>query len=136
MVRATISDKASGSSTCLSCSLRYQKANCRNSITVAEMNEPSSDESLAASSVIMPRSVSPPGSAHTTTAQRFSTSSMSFPSAPPSVGSSVSLIDASSDSDDDDAIYEDSRSRVITSPEVAPPDVEYVMLFDSSSEED
>ena len=101
------------------------------------MNEPSSDESLAASSVIMPNSVSLPGSAHTNTVHRFSTSSMSFPSAPPSeVDSSVSLLDVpSSNSSDDDAIYEDSRSQVIASPE-APQDVEYVMLFDSSSSED
>ena len=105
------------------------------------MNEPSSDESLAASSVIMPQSVPQSVSARATTVHRFSSSSLTIPSAPPSDGgSSISLLDvpSSSSSDDDDEIYVDSRSHVVTSPTEIQvgPDVEYVMLFDSSSSED
>ncbi|KAI1793192.1 hypothetical protein LXA43DRAFT_886348 [Ganoderma leucocontextum] len=108
-------------------------------ITVAEMNEPTSDESLAASSVIMPQSVPQSASGRSMTEHRFSTSSMTAPSAPPSeIGSAISLLDvpSSSSSDDDDAVYEDSRSQVIVSPAADAQDVEYVMLFDSSSEDD
>ncbi|TFK95036.1 hypothetical protein K466DRAFT_508551 [Polyporus arcularius HHB13444] len=111
-------------------------------ITVAEMNEPSSDESLASSSVIMPQSVPQSVSAHATTERRFSVSSITIPSAPPSEGgSSISLLDvpSSSSSDEDDEVYVDSRSHVVDSSEVeAGQDVEYVMLFDtdSSSEDD
>ncbi|KAI0699389.1 hypothetical protein C8T65DRAFT_581265 [Cerioporus squamosus] len=111
-------------------------------ITVAEMNEPSSEESLASSSVIMPQSVPQSVSARATTEHRFSTSSISIPSAPPSEGgSSISLLDVPSisSSDEDDEIYVDSRSHVVATPEVdVGQDVEYVMLFDtdSSSEDD
>ncbi len=106
------------------------------------MNEPSSDESLASSSVIMPQSVPQSVSARATTERRFSVSSITIPSAPPSEGgSSISLLDvpSSSSSDEDDEIYVDSRSHVVDSSEVeAGQDVEYVMLFDtdSSSEDD
>ncbi len=103
------------------------------------MNDPSSDESLAASSIIMPQSVPQSASGRSITEHQFSTSSMSFPSAPPSeIGSVISLLDVpySSSSDDDDAVYEDSRSQVIVSPAADAQDVEYVMLFDSSSEGD
>ncbi|OJT04449.1 Protein NBR1 -like protein [Trametes pubescens] len=111
-------------------------------ITVAEVNE-SSSESLASSSVIMPQPTQPSSTPsvvdHVPT--RFSTPSVTVPSAPPSDGgSSVSLLDAvsSADSsdDDDEAMYEDSRSRVLVSPSLVPQDIEYVMLFDSSSEDD
>ncbi|KAI0756244.1 hypothetical protein C8Q80DRAFT_1127522 [Daedaleopsis nitida] len=107
-------------------------------ITVAEMSE-SSDESLAASSVIMPHANTNSASVRATTVHRFSSSSMTFPSPPSSVGgSSVSLLDApSSDSDSDDAMYEDSRSHIITPPEAhaaAQGEGDYVLLFDSSSE--
>ncbi|KAH9858338.1 hypothetical protein C2E23DRAFT_803657 [Lenzites betulinus] len=109
-------------------------------ITVAEANE-SSSESLASSSIIMPRPARP-SSAQFTVADvptRFSTPSITLPSSPHSSGgSSVSLLDvpSSDSSDDDDAIYEDSRSRVLVSPSQVPHDVDYVMLFDSSSEDD
>ena len=68
------------------------------------MNEPSSDESLAASSIIMPRTVPQSTSVPSPIEQQFSTSSMGVLSAPPSeADSSVSLLDVpSSDSDDDD----------------------------------
>ncbi|PIL31453.1 hypothetical protein GSI_06154 [Ganoderma sinense ZZ0214-1] len=111
-------------------------------ITVAEMNDPSSDESLAASSIIMPQSVPQSASGGSIIERRFSGSSMTVPSAPPSeIGSAISLLDvpSSSSSDDDDAVYEDSRSQVIVTPVVDAQDaqdVEYVMLFDSSSEDD
>ncbi|KAI0800737.1 hypothetical protein C8Q74DRAFT_1238467 [Fomes fomentarius] len=108
-------------------------------ITVAEMNETSSDESLASSLVIMPHAVQQTVSGRTTEGARFSTSSMTIPSAPSSIGgSSISLLDAvsSTSSDDDDAMYEDSRSREVPTPEAPVQDAEYVMLFDSSSSED
>ncbi|KAJ8488127.1 hypothetical protein ONZ51_g3759 [Trametes cubensis] len=110
-------------------------------IIVAEVNE-SSSESLASSSVIMPRIVPQVPTAHSATEHgltRFSTPSMTLPSAPPSeVGSSPSLVDAMSSSSvsSDEAMYEDSRSRVLVSPRLAAQDVEYVMLFDSSSDDE
>ncbi|KAI0778720.1 hypothetical protein BD413DRAFT_116175 [Trametes elegans] len=112
-------------------------------ITVAEMNE-SSSESLASSSVIMPQTAPQPSSATRSAAEHvfahLTTPSATLPSSPLSEGgSSVSLIDmpdSVSSSDDDDAMYEDSRSRVLVSPRLAARDVEYVMLFDSSSEDD
>ena len=104
------------------------------------MNEPSSDESLAASSIIMPQSIPGSATAPTTIERRFSGSSASIPSAPLSEGgSSISLLDipsSNSSDDDDDAVYEDSRSRVLPTPEPHAQDVEYVMLFESSSEDD
>lgn len=109
------------------------------SITVAEMNETSSDESLASSLVIMPHAIQQTVSGHTTEGARFSTSSITIPSAPSSIGgSSISLLDAvsSTSSDDDDAMYEDSRSQEVPTPEAPVQDAEYVMLFDSSSSED
>ena len=87
----------------------------------------------------MPHSVQQSASAQSATEHRFSSSSITIPSAPPSEGgSSISLLDVPSinSSDDDDAVYEDSRSRVISSPEIRAEDVEYVMLFESSSEDD
>lgn len=70
---------------------------------------------------------------------RFSTPSVTMPSSPMSEGgSSVSLLDviSSNASSDDEAMYEDSRSRVLVSPSQVPQDIEYVMLFDSSSEDE
>ncbi|KAL7285558.1 hypothetical protein ACG7TL_000662 [Trametes sanguinea] len=111
-------------------------------IIVAEVNE-SSSESLASSSVIMPGNVPQPPSTQSTTEHvytRFSTPSATMPSAPPSEGgSSISLVDipsSPSSTSSDEAMYEDSRSRVLVSPQVLARDVEYVMLFDSSSEDD
>ncbi|KAI0639950.1 hypothetical protein C8Q77DRAFT_1164747 [Trametes polyzona] len=109
-------------------------------ITVAELNE-SSSESLAASSVIMPQAAQPEATRSTIefVPTRYSTPSITVPSFPPSEGSSsVSLVDvpSSNSSASDDAMYEDSRSRVLVSPPLVPQDIEYVMLFDSSSEDD
>ena len=86
----------------------------------------------------MPQTAPQSASAPSVTERRFSSASVSIPSAPPSEGgSSISLLDIPSDSsDDDDAVYEDSRSRVIPSPSIPAQDAEYVMLFDSSSEDD
>lgn len=140
MAKATCSDIASGSSKCFEFLRIVHLLISLYSITVAEMNDPSSDESLAASSIIMPQSV-PQSASGSIIERRFSTSSMTVPSAPPSeIGSAISLLDvpSSSSSDDDDAVYEDSRSQVIVSPagDGDAQDVEYVMLFDSSSEDD
>ena len=106
------------------------------------MHDPSSDESLAASSVIMPE-IAPQATAPSGIERQFSVSSMTVLSALSSESdSSVSLLDVLSsnssddDDDDDDAAYEDSRSQVITSPVEHAQDVEYVMLFESSSESD
>ena len=107
------------------------------------MHDPSSDESLAASSVIMPE-IAPQATAPSGIERQFSVSSMTVLSALSSESdSSVSLLDVPSsnssdddDDDDDDAAYEDSRSQVITSPVEHAQDVEYVMLFESSSESD
>ncbi|CDO73092.1 hypothetical protein BN946_scf185007.g146 [Trametes cinnabarina] len=111
-------------------------------IIVAEMNE-SSSESLASSSVIMPDLVPQPPSMRSANEQvytRFSTPSMTMPSSPPSEGgSSMSLVDvpsSPSSTSSDEAMYVDSRSRVLASPQVHAQDVEYVMLFDSSSEDE
>ncbi|KAJ3002957.1 hypothetical protein NUW54_g5564 [Trametes sanguinea] len=111
-------------------------------IIVAEVNE-SSSESLASSSIIMPGNVPQPPSTQSTTEHvytRFSTPSATMPSAPPSEGgSSISLVDmpsSPSSTSSDEAMYEDSRSRVLVSPQVLARDIEYVMLFDSSSEDE
>ncbi|KAI9056980.1 hypothetical protein FKP32DRAFT_1661460 [Trametes sanguinea] len=111
-------------------------------IIVAEVNE-SSSESLASSSIIMPGNIPRPPSTQSTTEHvytRFSTPSATMPSAPPSEGgSSISLVDmpsSPSSTSSDEAMYEDSRSRVLVSPQVLARDVEYVMLFDSSSEDE
>lgn len=75
---------------------------------------------------------------HATTAH---TLSVTIPSGPPSdsgsFDSSISLVDAPTSpiSDDDEAVYEDSRSHV-TPPSARVQDVEYVMLYESSSEDD
>ena len=105
------------------------------------MHDPSSDESLAASSVIMPE-IAPQATAPSGIERQFSISSMTVLSSLSSESdSSGSLLDvpssnSSDDDDDDDAAYEDSRSQVITSPVEHAQDVEYVMLFESSSESD
>ncbi|OSD06218.1 hypothetical protein PYCCODRAFT_1475052 [Trametes coccinea BRFM310] len=111
-------------------------------IIVAEVNE-SSSESLASSSVIMPGNVPQPPSTQSTTEHvytRFSTPSATMPSAPPSEGgSSISLVDmpsSPSSTSSDEAMYEDSRSRALLSPQMLARDIEYVMLFDSSSEDE
>lgn len=72
------------------------------------------------------------------------TLSVTLPSIPPSetgsFDSSISLVDAPvsplDDDDDDEAIYEDSRSHVVVSPVQRVQEVEYVLLYDSASSED
>jgi len=113
-------------------------------ISVAEAHRPMSqlssaeDESLAASSVIMPHAAPERTS---TSSVRIPTLSVTIPSGPlsddGSFSSSMSLVDLPSPtSDDDDEVYEDSRSRVVPTPSDQLREVEYVMLYDSSSEEE
>ncbi|PCH34161.1 hypothetical protein WOLCODRAFT_160653 [Wolfiporia cocos MD-104 SS10] len=125
-------------------------------ITVAEVTRTgsalSADHSLASSSVIMPQPVqdqpaspaAPRPQRSDTTGSEF-TVSVTVPSRPSSdtgsFNSSISLVDvpASPVSDDDDAVYEHSRSVVVTNPADRVnrvQDVEYVMLYESSSEDD
>ena len=104
------------------------------------MNRPAShssgEDSLASSSVIMPR---PLEDVEATPAAVASASSITIPSAPPSddgsFESSISLIDAPSSPSiaDDDAIYEASRSQVQATTGDRPRDLEYVVLYDTSS---
>ncbi|GBE77445.1 hypothetical protein SCP_0103200 [Sparassis crispa] len=115
-------------------------------ITVAEVNRATSElssaeESLAASSVIMPHSTSEPAVEQRSTTAR--SLSVTIPSGPTSdsgsFDSSASLIDAPSSpfsDDDDDAVYEDSRSHDIVSPAQPRQETEYVMLYESSSSEE
>ena len=89
-------------------------------------------ESLAASSIVMPRSapsnpsVPIPSHDESTTAPLLSDAS------------SISLIDVPSDDEDDDSeVYEDSRSHFGSTPgnaQVLSPDVEYVVLSDGSDD--
>ncbi|CCM03800.1 uncharacterized protein FIBRA_05948 [Fibroporia radiculosa] len=117
-------------------------------ITVAEVTRALSvlsteDTSLASSSVIMPRSmenISAPAEAIPRCATTVD-SAPTLPSSPPSedgsLDSSMSLVDVPSSpiSDDDEDAYADSRSRFV-SPNNHAQEVEYVMLYDSSSSED
>ncbi|KAL4246320.1 hypothetical protein ABKN59_008948 [Abortiporus biennis] len=115
-------------------------------ITVAEMDKPASsssgEDSLAASSVIMPRSLEDVTPSFPSGDPSARASSLTIPSNPPSddgsFDSSVSLIDAPMSSDDEDeAIYQDSRSRVLVPPTGNNHDQEYIVLYDTgSSEED
>ncbi|TCD64312.1 hypothetical protein EIP91_004259 [Steccherinum ochraceum] len=108
-------------------------------ITVAEMNRPASkssgEDSLASSSVIMPRPLEDVEAAVNTPASP----SITIPSNPPSddgsFESSISLIDAPSSPSigEDEAIYEDSRSNAFAE---RPRDLEYVVLYDTSDEEE
>ncbi|THH31949.1 hypothetical protein EUX98_g2227 [Antrodiella citrinella] len=109
-------------------------------ITVAEMNRPESkssgEDSLASSSVIMPR---PLESIAATANAPGSGSSITVLSNPPSddgsFESSISLLDAPSSPsvEGDDAIYEDSRTNAAVN---RPRDLEYVVLYDTSSSEE
>jgi next to BRCA1 gene 1 protein len=152
MTASSILAAVYGLSECLS---PYRLSSCRThyiySIVVAEpvqADEQSSDESLAASSVIMP----PAPSAHSIGATTRASAnisvpgtSISIPSTPPSddgsFDSSISLINIPSSpsiNDEDDEDYQDSRSRlasVATSPAILERDLEYVVLYDTSSEE-
>jgi len=114
-------------------------------INVAEMNKPASrhsgEGSLDSSTVIMPQSVDASEHGSSSVAPPASVSSVTIPSNPPSddgsFDSSVSLIEVPSDDEDDamyeDAMYEDSRSRVIVSPVPRARELDYVVLYDTSS---
>ncbi|GJE89466.1 ZZ-type zinc finger-containing protein [Phanerochaete sordida] len=112
-------------------------------IVVAEMDhsdDPSSEESLAASSVIVP----PAPSAGARTHPSESAPATTVPSSPlsddGSFDSSLSLIDAPSSpsiASADDEIFQDSRSAVdAASLADAARDMEYVVLYDTTSSED
>lgn len=114
-------------------------------IEVAELThqDDASDESLAASSVIMPPA--PSAGAGTQTSTRLSIiTSTTVPSSPASddgsFDSSMSLIDAPSSPSieglDDEDIFQDSREIVVSPANEASHDIEYVVLYDTSSSED
>ena len=104
------------------------------SIVVVETHEESSEESLAASSVIMP----PPPSLTTadTRASTQSVARLTFSSGTSdngSIDSSISLVDVPSPSiSDDEEIYHDIRAV----PANETQDAEYIVLYDTSSEDD
>ncbi|EKM61508.1 uncharacterized protein PHACADRAFT_112173 [Phanerochaete carnosa HHB-10118-sp] len=103
--------------------------------------DPSSEESLAASSVIVPPA--PSAGAQTRESTGVSAAA-SVPSSPlsedGSFDSSLSLIDAPSSpsiASADDVIFQDSREAVdATSPADVSRDMEYVVLYDTTSSED
>lgn len=113
-------------------------------IVVAEpTHDDGSDESLAASSVIMPSAATT--QTHTPPASTGVSGppSTAVPSSPlsddGSFDSSLSLIDApvSSIEDEDEEIFQDSRERVVATPVDGPAqDMEYVVLYDTSSSEE
>ena len=124
-----------------------------NSITVAALDqhqESSSESSLASSSIVMPQSAPFPSSNVSEQAMRdsvelssaMSSSPITAPSKPPSDtgtdSDSVSLISIPSDDDDDESAWEDSRSHVMVTPpaEGVARGMEYVVLYDSSSDEE
>lgn len=117
-------------------------------ILVVEMNDSNSDnsaESLASSVVIMPqpldRNLTTVGSGEQSAPTSGPALSFTIPSGPPSedgsFASSASLINVPSSPEDeeDDAAFEDSRSHIIESPLEHPRDLEYVVLYDTSSSE-
>lgn len=113
-------------------------------IVVVEVNDDTSDESLAASSIIIPSAPSAPsGDAGTRTVSVESSlpASVTAPSGAlsddGSFDSSISLIDvpSSPSANDDDDLYQDSRTH-ITSPVGRSNEVEYVVLYDTSSSEE
>ncbi|KAF7798519.1 hypothetical protein EIP86_009740 [Pleurotus ostreatoroseus] len=103
-------------------------------IVVVETHEETSEESLAASSVIMP----PPPSLTTadTRAYTQSVARLTFSSGTSdngSIDSSISLVDVPSPSiSDDEEIYHDIRAV----PANETQDAEYIVLYDTSSEDD
>jgi len=125
-------------------------------IIVAEVTRATSslstgDNSLASSSVIMPQRADDQGVQSSsfvieraTTVESIHALSTTLPSGSlsedGSFDSSISLIDAPvspvSDDEDDEAMYEDSRSHVGPSPVEDVQEIEYVLLYDSSSSED
>ena len=117
-------------------------------VTEPTAEKESSDESLAASSIIMPPAPSVGANTQTSTntgAPRSPTILTAPASDDGSYDSSMSLIDPPSspsiedidglEDDEDEDIFQDSR-EVVVSPTDAPHDVEYVVLYDTSSSED
>lgn len=112
-------------------------------IIVAELDhgeDPSSEESLAASSVIVPPAPSAGAQTHQSTGMSVAPST-TVPSSPlsddGSFDSSLSLIDAPSSpsiASADDEIFQDSREAA--SPVDPTRDMEYVVLYDTTSSED
>ncbi|KAI0094476.1 hypothetical protein BDY19DRAFT_1044297 [Irpex rosettiformis] len=117
-------------------------------IVVAEpiqADEHSSDEPLAASSVIMPPAPSLAAATVASAGVSHAASTVTVPSVPlsddgsdSSFDSSISLINipSSPSVDNDDELYQDSRSHVASnshSPAVIERDLEYVVLYDTSS---
>jgi hypothetical protein len=109
------------------------------SITVAEVtqDDSSSDSSLAASSIIMPRAASGPSMAAVSAAPLSANSHASTALSEDTLsiaGSDLSLIDVPSIHSDDD-LWQESRAAPVTT---ATRDMEYVVLYDeaASSEDD
>ncbi|KII93409.1 hypothetical protein PLICRDRAFT_35617 [Plicaturopsis crispa FD-325 SS-3] len=104
----------------------------------------SGEDSLASSVVIMPQSASSSPVREGSAQASPSTSPVTAPSHPSSAyegsddGSEISVISMPSSSDDeDDAIWEDSRSHVVVSPrEHVRAGMEYVLLYDENSSEE
>ena len=142
---------ASGSSKSIFCLVRcvlFTDLHDPCSIVVAELtqdDEHTSEESLAASSVIMPPAPSLGAATVASTGISNAASSITIPSVPHSddgtdnsFDSSISLVNIPSSPflDDDDDLYQDSRSQVasnIQSPAAIERDLEYVVLYDTSS---
>jgi hypothetical protein len=129
------------------------------SITVAEMNQKtersSDDVSLASSSIIMPTPALTRGTAPSDTATVETQDRPASPGATSNVtvktettaddaisdvgsdASSVSLISVPSSEDEDDEIWQDSRSHVVVpEPERARAAMEYVVIYDEGSSEE
>ena len=122
-------------------------------MTRATSSLSTTDESLAASSVIMPQAAHVAGAPRVVLPPRAATNlseptlSITIPSGPPSetdsFESSISLVDAPSSpiSDDIESYYREVREHAAATRPTAPPagpvrEGDYVMLFDSSSEDD
>lgn len=122
-------------------------------ITVAEMTRAMSalsndDHSLASSSIIMPQPAEGASAGlptvvdeHFATADSAPTVSATLPSSPPSedgsFDSSVSVDAPDSPlSDEEEEMYEDSRSHMVAAPNARVQDPDYVLLYDSASSED
>lgn len=106
------------------------------SITVAEPTpEENSDGSLAASSVIMPHASGPSqpsiSVAAPTVVSHGAASSVTASDDAVSIASSMSLIDAPSDDSDEEA-WQETR----TAPTPPRGDLEYVVLYESTSEDE
>lgn len=106
------------------------------------------DHSLASSSIIMPQPAEGASAGlptvvdeHFATADSAPTVSATLPSSPPSedgsFDSSVSVDAPDSPlSDEEEEMYEDSRSHMVAAPNARVQDPDYVLLYDSASSED